>query len=147
MANITTSNPFRSLGSWDPMRDFRDLYREMQTRFPFPNASPTPEIKIDVSETDQSYTVKAEIPGVTKEDIQVSIDRNQVSISAELRREKEEKGKEAVYTERYYGKQYRAFSLEHDVDDGKAAATYKDGILQLTLPKRANPSQRKLTVD
>jgi len=150
MANITTFNPFRtlgrSLGSWDPMREFRDLYREMQSRFPMTGAELSADMKIDVSETDQGYLIKAEIPGVSKEDIQVSVDGSQVSISAEVKKEKEEKGKTSVYSERYYGKQYRSFTLEHDVDDTKALASYKDGILEMTLPKKLGDNRRKLTV-
>jgi len=145
MVNITPFNSLRNLGRWDPMRDFRDMYREL-ARSPFPEGSNIPDIKLEVSETDQAYTVKAEIPGVSKEDIQVSIDGNQVSISAELKKEKEERGKNTLHSERYYGKQYRSFALEHDVDDAKAAASYKDGVLELTLPKRAGNGRKQLTV-
>jgi len=146
MPNLTSFNPFRSLSRWDPMQDFRDLYREMQNRMPFVNADLTPTIKLDVAETDQAYTVKAEIPGVNKEDIEVAIDGNQVSISAEVKKEKEEKGKNSVYTERCYGRQFRSFSLESDVDDAKASAAYKDGVLELTLPKKAGNGRKKLAV-
>lgn len=146
MANLTTLSPFRNLSRWDPLRDFREMYRDMQSRLPYAATDMPPEIKIDIAEDDQAYTVKAEIPGATKDDIQVSIDGNDVAISVEVKREKEEKGKNTVYCERYYGKQYRSFSLEHPVDDLRASAAYKDGILQLTLPKKAGNGRKKLAV-
>ena len=91
--------------------------------------------------------VHGEVPGVKKEDIQVSIDGNQVAISAEVKRQKEEKqGEKTLRTERYYGKVYRAFSLAQDVDQEQAQARYENGVLELTLPKRAAASTRKLTV-
>jgi HSP20 family protein len=102
-----------------------------------------PEIKVDVEENDKAYVVKAEIPGVKKEDIDVQIDGNVVSISAESKREKkvEEKGK-VIRSERYYGSMLRSFSLAHDVDQAEANAKYTDGILELTLPKAMAPRRR-----
>ena len=106
-----------------------------------------PEIKVDVEENDKSYVVKAEIPGVRKEDIDVQIDANVVTISAESKREKkvEEKGK-VIRSERYYGSMLRSFSLGNDVDQTEATAKYADGILELTLPKKATSAAKKLTV-
>ena len=70
-----------------------------------------------------------------------------MSISAEVKGEKEEKkGETVVRSERYYGKQYRGFSLAHDVDQGQADAKYKDGVLELTLPKKKGSQARQLTV-
>ena len=90
-------------------------------------------------------SVHAEIPGVKKEDIQISIDGNQVSISAEVKREKEEKqGEKLLRVERYYGKVYRAFSLAQDVDQENAKAKYENGVLELTLPKKAASATRRL---
>ena len=91
--------------------------------------------------------MKAEIPGVDKNDIDVSIDGNQVSISAEVKRETSKKDDERdICTERYYGQVYRSFSLPGDVDSEKADARYENGLLTLTLPKKENGSARKLTV-
>ena len=82
-----------------------------------------------------------------KEDIQVSIDGNQVAISAEVKRQKEEKqGEKILRTERHYGKVYRAFALAQDVDQEQAQAKYENGVLELTLPKKAAASTRTLTV-
>ena len=106
-----------------------------------------PRIKVDVSEADAAYSVKAEIPGVKKDDIHVAIDGNQVSIEAEIKKEKEEKkGEKVVRSERYFGKQSRSFTLGHDIDAGKAEAKYADGVLELKLPKKSNGSSKELKV-
>jgi HSP20 family protein len=108
---------------------------------------PDVQIKMDVSEDDKSYTVHAEIPGVKKEDIHVTIDGNQVAISAEVKNEKEVKeGEKVLRSERYYGKVSRAFTLGQDVDEEAAQAKYNEGVLELTLPKRAATKSRKLAI-
>jgi HSP20 family protein len=140
MANVTR---------WDPFEDNLDeLFKGFFLRPMRLEQSQEPmRIKMDVKEDDKAYQVHAEIPGVKKEDIQVSIDGNQVAISAEVKRQKEEKqGEKTLRTERYYGKVYRAFSLAQDVDQEQAQARYENGVLELTLPKRAAASTRKLTV-
>jgi HSP20 family protein len=139
MANITR---------WDPFEDsFDDLVKGFFLRpMRFEQQDPV-RVKVDVKEDANSYTVHAEVPGVRKEDIQVSIDGNQVAISAEVRRQKEEKqGEKILRTERHYGKVYRAFALAQDVDQEKAQAKYENGVLELTLPKKAAASTRTLTV-
>ena len=104
-------------------------------------------IKIDVTEKDGAYVVHAEIPGVKKEDIQVNIDGDQVSISAEARGDKEVKEDERVlHRERYYGKVARSFSLGTEIDQSAANAKYVDGVLELTLPKKAQAAGRQLTI-
>lgn len=105
------------------------------------------EIRVDVKESNGDYTVVAEIPGVKKDDIQVQIDGNRVSISAEVKRESEKKeGERVLRSERYYGAVARSFSLASDLDESKAAAKYENGVLTLTLPKKAAPSARRLTI-
>lgn len=89
----------------------------------------------------------ADIPGVKKDDIHVTIDGNQVSISAETKQEKEVKeGEKVLRSERYYGKVARSFSLENEIDETSAQASYNDGVLELTLPKKAATSAKKLTI-
>ena len=105
------------------------------------------EIRVDVKESNGDYTVVAEIPGVKKEDIQVQIDGNRVSISAEVKRESEKKeGERVLRSERYYGAVARSFSLASDLDESKAVAKYESGVLTLTLPKKATPSAKRLTI-
>ena len=147
MANITRFDPFNELMRFDPFRDMNDFFPGFRLRPMLSDLGVEPQIKLDVSEADKAYTVKAEIPGAKKEDIQVSIDGNQVSISAEVKQEKEEKeGKKLVRSERYYGRQFRSFSLAHDIDEAKSEAEYRDGVLQLTLPKKNGAEAKKITV-
>jgi len=104
-------------------------------------------IKLDVSEDDKAYTVHAEIPGVKKEDIHVTIDGNQVAISAEVKNEKEVKeGEKVLRSERYYGKVSRAFMLDQDVDEDTSQAKYDNGVLELRLPKRVSAKSKTLTI-
>jgi HSP20 family protein len=107
-----------------------------------------PAIKIDVEEADDRYTVKADMPGVTKDDIRVEVDGNMVSIAAEVRRErKEEKEGKVLRSERYMGAMTRAFTLPMDVDVAKAEATYTEGVLKLTLPKHKGAPTHRLTIN
>lgn len=106
-----------------------------------------PRIKIDVTESNGAYVVRADIPGVKKEDITVDIEGNVVSISAEVRKEKEEKqGTRVIRSERYVGSMSRSFSLAHDVDDKAAQAKYSDGVLELALPRKSGPKPGKVVV-
>ena len=139
MANIARFDPFA-----DPFDDLvRRVFKPVRWEV---DAQPL-QIKVDVEENDKAYTVKAEIPGVKKEDINVQIEGNQVSITAESKQEKDvkENGK-VIRSERYYGSLYRSFSLGQDVDQGASSAKYADGILNLTLPKKATAATKKLTV-
>jgi HSP20 family protein len=139
MANITRFSP-----TSDALDDlFRGFFMQ-PVRF---EGQPDVQIKMDVTEDDKAYKVHAEIPGVRKEDIHVSIEGNQVSISAEVKNEKEVKeGEKLLRSERYYGSVARAFSLGQDVDEGAAQAKYTDGVLELTLPKKVVASAKKLVI-
>ena len=106
-----------------------------------------PRIKIDLSEQDGSFAVKAEIPGVKKEEISVTIDGNLVAISAEIKNEKEvTEGKKVLRSERYYGKVSRSFTLAQEVDEGTAEAKYSDGVLELHLPKQTVSKSKSLSI-
>jgi HSP20 family protein len=127
-----------------------DLFQEFVRRFARPvawaEASPA-EIKLDVTENDKDYQVRAEIPGAKKEDIRVQVDGNFVSISAEVKREKEEKsGGRVLLKETYYGSASRGFSLAHEIDDKAVSAKLEDGVLKLTLPKRAGSGARPIAI-
>ena len=114
----------------------------------FENEPPALKMRVDVTENDKGYTVKADIPGVKKEDINVRIDGNLVQIDAETRSEKETKGNgdKVLRSERYYGTISRTFSLASEVDEAGVQARYADGVLTLELPKKAAPSSRKITI-
>jgi HSP20 family protein len=102
-----------------------------------------PRMKVDVAERNGAYTVTAELPGVRKEDIQVTIDGAQLTLAAEVKREREVAQDERVlHSERVYGKLARSFALPQEVDETKAAAKFRDGVLELTLPKKS-AAQRK----
>jgi HSP20 family protein len=106
-----------------------------------------PRIKIDLTEHDGDYAVKAEIPGVRKEDIDVQIDGNVVTISAEMKKDAEEKDNGRVLrSEREYGYASRSFTLANAVDEDKADAKYNNGVLELMLPKKAAASSKRLAV-
>ena len=141
MANITRFDPFNDL---DDM--FKGLFvRPMRLERDFPAQI---QVKMDVSRTDDSYAVKAEMPGVKKDDIQISIDGNEVTISGETKKETEEKkGEEVIRSERYYGKVARSFTLPHEVDETKVVAKYADGVLNLTLPMKAKAASRKVVIN
>ena len=145
MANLTRFNPFGELARFDPFREFDDMFR--LPRSLVRSMPDEPQIKMDVSEDDKAFHVKAEIPGVQKDDIKVSIDADRVSISAEVRREKEEKkGETVIRSERYYGTQFRGFTVAHAIDQAKAEAKYENGILELTLPKKEPQSAKQIAV-
>lgn len=104
-------------------------------------------IKTDVKETAQGYVVQAEIPGVKKEDIHVTIEGNQVTIQAETKRESEQKeGERVLRSERFYGSLYRSFALPVELDEGASAAKYENGVLELTLARKQQQAGRKLAI-
>ena len=143
--NLMQLDPFNGMGRLSPLRDFEELFNEFRLRPFLGNLDAEPRIKMDVSETDQGYTIKAEMPGVQKEDVKIAVDGNRITITAETKREEEEKsGETVVRRERYIGQQSRSFALAHEIDDSKAVAKYKDGVLELTLPKRAGDGGRKM---
>ena len=109
-------------------------------------------IRIDVSEVTNAYRVAAALPGVKKEDIQVSVDQNEVTISAEVKREVaategEHAGEKILHSERFYGKTTRVFSVGQDIDEAGVQAKYADGILSLVLPKKAPVSAKRVTIE
>jgi len=139
MANITRYTPFDDL--------FNDFAKGYWVR---PLAMPEEaelKMKIEVKENDKAYTVRAEIPGVRKEDIQIDVSGSQVSIRAEAKKEKEEKqGDKVLHSERSYGMVSRSFTLPADVDAQGAKAEYKDGVLDLALPKKASAQSKRLSI-
>ena len=141
MANVTRYDPFGELFD-DFMKGFlvRPIAAEGGTTV-------APRMKLEVSEQAEAFKVLAEVPGVKKDEIQVTIDGDQVTISAEVRKEKDVKeGERVVHSERYYGKIARSFRLGYELDESKAQAKYTDGVLELVLPKKTTAAARKLTI-
>lgn len=147
MANITRFTPFNELVRFDPFLDMNDFFKGYGIK-PFSlDIEPAPQMKMDVSEDDGSYVVKAEIPGVNKNDIHISVDGNLVSISAEVKKEKEEKkGENVIRSERYFGQVSRSFTLAHEVDADKVEAKYADGVLEIKMKKKSNGHRKSITV-
>lgn len=139
MANITRYTPFE-----DMFNEFRKGFWLKPMTFP---AGEELKMKVDVKEDDKAYTVHAEIPGVKKEDIQVDVNGDQISIRAEVKKDKEEKREEKVlHSERFYGMVSRSFSLPVEVDEKGTIAKYKDGVLDLTLPKKSGNGAKRVSV-
>ena len=104
-------------------------------------------IKMDVSEDDKSYTIHAEIPGVAKDDIQVTIDGNEVTFGAEVKREKDVRdGERVLRSERFYGNAYRTLTLPAEVDEAQSVAKYANGVLELKLTKKPQQAGKRLNV-
>lgn len=140
MPNLTNYDPFQT--SIEPFDDlFRGFFRPVRLD------RELPQFKMDVKEDEKSYTVHADLPGVKKEDIHITIDGNTVMVSAETRSESEQKeGEKVLKRERTYGKVMRSFSLASDVDEATASAKYNDGVLELVLPKKTASASKRLAV-
>jgi HSP20 family protein len=135
------------LSVYDP---FAEVFPELFRGFFQPAKTPggdALEIRVEVKESNGDYVVQAEMPGVKKEDINVQVDGNRVSISAEVRRESEKKdGERVLRSERYYGAVARSFSLGSEMDESKAVAKFENGVLTLTLPKKVAPAAKRLAI-
>ena len=145
MANVTRFDPFTELVD--------DLFKGFLVRpVGFESRGDAamgqlPRAKVDVAEKNGAYLVSAELPGVKKEDIHVNIDGSQVSIEAEVKREREASQEERVlHRERVYGKVVRSFTLPQEVDEATAEAKFKDGVLELKLPKKAATQRKQISI-
>ena len=139
MANISRYEPYEVSDPLDNL--FRGFFRPVQMD------KEMPQMRMDVKEDEKSYAVHADMPGVAKDDIHVTIDGNTVSISAEVKKNTEQKeGEKVLRRERYFGRVSRSFALEHEVDEATASARYQDGVLELVLPKKAAATARRLAV-
>ncbi|WP_323030517.1 Hsp20/alpha crystallin family protein [Brachymonas denitrificans] len=132
---------------------FDDFFKDVAPGFfvkplhgdPLPSAS---QIRIDVKETDKDFTVQADMPGVSKEDIHVSVEGSIVTLRAEIRQQdRQTEGEKVLRTERYYGEVSRSFQLPSDIDEANAKARYDNGVLCLTLPKKISSAPQRLMVE
>ena len=139
----------QNLVSFDPRTEtgldelFRGFFKPVRVE-----AAPTPVvIKMDVTETENGYLIHSEMPGVKKEDIDVAIEGNQVTITAEVKQEWERKeGDRMLRNERYFGNIYRGFTLPAELDESACDATYQDGILELKLVRKAAVPGNRLAI-
>lgn len=151
MNNLIRFTPLGDMARFDPLMDFDDMFDRF-TRTALRPAwrvmdTMEPQIRMDVTDEGTAYVVKAEIPGVKKDDIHVSIDGNMVTISAEVKHEKDVgEGSRLLRSERCYGKTMRTFKLDQEVIEDKAEAKYADGVLQLMLPKKNEVHHKELAI-
>ena len=140
MANLTRFDPFNELVD--------DLFKGFFVRpVAFEGRGEAPRMKVDVAEKNGAYAITAELPGVRKADIQVTIDGAQVTLSAECKREKEvQQDERLLHAERSFGKVTRSFSLPQEVDEAKAEAKYRDGVLELVLPKKSAAQRKQIDI-
>jgi HSP20 family protein len=140
MANLTRLDPLNELVD--------DLFKGFFVRpVAFDGRGEAPRMRVDVAEKNGAYVITAELPGVRKEDIQVTIDGTQVTLAAECKREKEvPQDERLLHTERSYGKVTRSFSLPQELDEAKAEAKFTNGVLELTLPKKAAAARKQITI-
>jgi HSP20 family protein len=134
----------------DLARSFDRLFDDSFDRFfaPAAQASNLRSPALDVSESDRAYTVKLDLPGVTKEDVKIAIDGRRVSIEAQTRKEEEKKdGDRVVYRERSLASYARSFSMAADIDQAESTAKLENGVLTLTLTKRGTPAAARITVN
>lgn len=146
-----------ALTRFDDMRNdfmlqpFDQMFRNFLRGADWPSARLPQDMRLDVSEDDRSYIVKAQIPGAKKEDIHVKVDRNYVSISAEIREEKKESQKQnggrVLLQETHYGSLERGFALPSEVDGKETTAKYDAGVLTLTLPKRGPSTSKTIAIE
>jgi HSP20 family protein len=142
MVNITRLSPLEDA--------FENWFRGVPVWLPAPEetrATAPRQFRMDVTENDKEYQVLAELPGVKKEEISITINGNEVAVSVEVKHEMDVKSDATVLcAERYYGKIQRAFALGQEVDEATAQAKYTDGVLELTLPKKTVVAAKMLTV-
>jgi HSP20 family protein len=147
-----------TLTRWEPFREMEDLQNRLSTLFgrtPMRRGNGKESITLpewtplaDITEDDKEYVIKAELPELRKEDVKVSVENGVLTISGERKFEKEEKKKKYHRVERGYGSFVRTFALPEDADANKAKAQFKQGILELHLPKneKAKPKQIEVNV-
>lgn len=126
---------------------FKELSLQRQMGKPFYDLSLPESINIDIRETPEAFGVEADIPGVKKEDISVTIENRQLQISVEAKQEKEEKKDEKVImSERFFGFVSRTVTLPGDVDSSKVEARYENGVLFLTIPKTSTKASNRIAI-
>ena len=145
-----------NLTRWDPFRELEDLSKGLNQWFgqplmrrltddagtSFSDWAPA----LDVEETDKEYLIKADLPAIKKDDLKIGIDHGMLTLEGERRHEKEEKGRKFHRVERAYGKFMRRLELPLDIDDTKVLAEFKDGVLNVHIPKSATAKPRTVDV-
>ncbi len=139
---------------WNPADDLFDIQDNINRIFGNYLSARGPQAKVigwmppvDITESENEYIIKADIPGMKKEDIKIAIENNTLSISGERKEEKEEKGKNFVKKEKSFGSFMRSFALPHSVDAKGIKAAYKEGVLNVTVPKSEDAKPKEIKID
>ena len=147
-----------SLVTWDPFRELEDMSNRLNRVFTRGGLARTAAAEkdpltvfdwapsVDIAETPEGFQIKAELPEVKKEDVKISVDGGVLRIEGERRQEKEEKGKKFHRIERSYGSFLRTFTLPDSVDESKVQAEFKDGVLNVRLPRSEKGKPRAIEV-
>ena len=142
-----------SLIKWNPFREMEDMFDRYTKAVGWPQRGGQESMttgdwspRVDISETDKEFVIKAEIPDVKKDDVKVTVDSGVLTLQGERKQEKEEKGKKFHRVERYYGSFTRSFTLPDNVDESKVKASFKDGMLNLQIPKTAEAKPKAIEV-
>jgi len=149
-----TRREARDLGAWSPFQQFNRLRNEIDRLFGSFTGDLTsaPDIfeqwapSVDMYDDKDKITVCAELPGMKKEDIDISITGNTLSITGERKCEETKKTGETFRSERYFGRFHRSVTLPHAVDASHVSATYQDGVLNITLPKTEEAKRKQIEV-
>ena len=141
------------LTKWDPFRQMEDMFEQYNKALALPHrgrhevmASGDWVPRVDISETESDFALKVEIPDVKKDDVKVTVDSGVLTITGERKQEKEEKGKKFHRLERYFGSFMRSFTLPDNIDEAKIEASFKDGMLNLRLPKTEKSKPKAIDV-
>jgi len=158
MKTLSKWNPFNTPSGWDPFRELEEMQDRLTSFFgrrvpllkggaegeEFTVATWAP--RVDIAEDDKEYVINAELPGITKEDVKVSVENGVLSISGERKTEKEEKGKKFHRIEQSYGTFVRSFTLPEGSSGEKISAEFRDGILKVHVPKDEKAKAKAIEV-
>ncbi len=141
------------LTKWDPFREMEDVFDRYNKALSWPRLGASEIMtggdwapRVDIAETEKEFIIKAEVPEVKKDEVKISVDNGILSIRGERKQEKEEKGKKFHRVERYYGSFTRSFTLPDNVDETKIEASFKDGMLNIQIPKNEKSKPKAIDV-
>lgn len=134
------------LTTWNPLREIDELFgrygRGLRANLPEEEWLPP----VDINEADNEYVLRAELPGVEKKDVNISVENHVLTIEGERRNEHAEKGEKSHRIERYFGRFVRSFNLPEDVNESEIKAEHNDGVLQVHLPKSETEKRQRIEV-
>lgn len=139
-------NPFRQSNRFEPFADMEGLFRGFGLQS-LRDQNDAMDLRTDITEDEKAYRVEMDMPGVKKEDIEVSVEGNEVAVKAEIKRSSEGGNGRKVHAERYSGQIYRSLSLPHEFDNARCEAHYQDGVLSLVLPKKPGAESKRLPIN